>query len=85
MTKVDLLKTISTNTTIPTTLIGKVLSELGAVFAAEIKTNGKFEIPYVGIFTVSETAARKGHNPRTGEAIDIAAGKKVKFKATSLR
>jgi DNA-binding protein HU-beta len=81
MTKADLLKTISANTTVPQTVIGKVLSELGAVFAAEIKATGKFEIPDVGIFTVSETSARKGRNPRTGEAIEIAAGKKVKFKA----
>ena len=34
-----------------------------------------------GSFTVSERSARKGRNPRTGEEINIAAKKVVKFKA----
>ena len=33
-----------------------------------------------GTFKVSERAARKGRNPRTGEAVKIAAAKTVKFK-----
>ncbi|HEV2603749.1 MAG TPA: HU family DNA-binding protein, partial [Microvirga sp.] len=31
-------------------------------------------------FKVSERAARKGRNPRTGEVVKIAAAKTVKFK-----
>ena len=34
-----------------------------------------------GTFSVSERAAREGRNPKTGEVIQIAAGKVVKFKA----
>ena len=34
-----------------------------------------------GTFSISERAARKGRNPQTGEEIDIAASKAVKFKA----
>jgi len=34
-----------------------------------------------GSFSVSERSARKGRNPRTGEVINIAAKKVVKFKA----
>jgi DNA-binding protein HU-beta len=34
-----------------------------------------------GTFTVSERAATTGRNPRTGEAIKIAASKQPKFKA----
>lgn len=34
-----------------------------------------------GTFSVSERAARAGRNPRTGETIQIAASKGVKFKA----
>lgn len=33
-----------------------------------------------GTFSVHETKARVGRNPRTGEPIDIAAGFAVKFK-----
>ncbi len=39
-----------------------------------------------GTFKVSERAARKGRNPRTGETVKVAASKTVKFKpATSLK
>ncbi|MBM3558704.1 MAG: HU family DNA-binding protein [Alphaproteobacteria bacterium] len=34
-----------------------------------------------GTFTVSRRAASTGRNPRTGEAIKIAASKQAKFKA----
>jgi len=34
-----------------------------------------------GSFTVTESAARKGRNPRTGEEISIAASKRPTFKA----
>lgn len=34
-----------------------------------------------GTFEVKERAARKGHNPRTGEAVEIAACKVPSFKA----
>ncbi len=34
-----------------------------------------------GTFSVKETAARAGRNPKTGEPIEIAAGKKPVFKA----
>lgn len=33
-----------------------------------------------GTFSLKETPARKGRNPQTGEAIDIAASNSVKFK-----
>ena len=36
-----------------------------------------------GSFSVSERAARTGHNPQTGKEIQIAAKKVVKFKAGS--
>lgn len=37
-----------------------------------------------GSFDVRPTRARRGRNPRTGEAIEIPAGYKVRFKAGSL-
>ena len=35
-----------------------------------------------GTFSVRKTKARKGLNPRTGEAIKVKAGKTVRFKAS---
>ncbi len=34
-----------------------------------------------GTFRTTQTAARKGRNPATGEAMDIPAGRRVSFKA----
>ena len=48
----------------------------------ELKKSGKFTLPSFGTFTVRKTRARKGLNPRTGEAIKVKAGKTVRFKAS---
>ncbi len=42
---------------------------------------GRIALPGIGVFEVSERAARKGRNPATGAEIDIPAKKTVKFKA----
>ncbi|MBF0562316.1 MAG: HU family DNA-binding protein [Alphaproteobacteria bacterium] len=42
----------------------------------EVKLNG------FGVFEIVERAARIGRNPQTGAAIEIAASRSVKFKAT---
>lgn len=46
--------------------------------------DGSVRIPGFGTFKVVERAARKGHNPRTKEPIDIPASKTVKFKSSSV-
>ncbi len=46
----------------------------------------KVSLSGFGIFNVKDTKARKGRNPRTGEAVDIPAKKKITFKpATRLK
>jgi DNA-binding protein HU-beta len=57
-----------------------VLTAVNEFISYELATNGKCEFHGLGTFKVLETAARKGRNPQTGEEIDIAAGKRVKFK-----
>lgn len=49
--------------------------------AGALNNDEKVALVGFGTFTVSEKAARVGVNPRTGEKIDIAARKVVKFKA----
>ena len=44
--------------------------------------SGKFTLPSFGTFTVRKTKARKGLNPRTGEAIPIQARRVVTFHAS---
>jgi nucleoid DNA-binding protein len=45
------------------------------------KQGGSVRVPGLGSFTVRHRAARMGRNPRTGEAIQIAASYSVGFKA----
>lgn len=48
--------------------------------------DGRVPLPGFGILEVRDMAARKGRNPGTGEEIDIAARKVLKFKmATELK
>ncbi|MFG6375346.1 MAG: HU family DNA-binding protein [Desulfovibrio sp.] len=49
------------------------------VAAAELIGGGEIYLQKLGKLKVRETSARKGHNPQTGEEMDIPAGKKVVF------
>jgi DNA-binding protein HU-beta len=46
-----------------------------------LKKDKKVQLVGFGTFEVRKRKARKGRNPRTGEAITIKAGKTVGFKA----
>lgn len=45
-----------------------------------LKKGEKVQIPGFGVLQVSERAARQGRNPKTGEAMTIAASKNIKFR-----
>ena len=47
--------------------------------AKGLDCSGQVQLAGFGTFKVSQRPARKGRNPRTGEAIDIPASKTVKF------
>ena len=57
---------------------------VAAVFGSiedALKAGEKVQLIGFGTFDVSKRAARKGHNPQTGEEVKIAACKAPKFKA----
>ena len=49
----------------------------------QLKTKDEVLVSGLGIFKIKDRAARTGRNPKTGEAIKIAAKKAVAFKAVS--
>jgi DNA-binding protein HU-beta len=51
--------------------------------ASGIKKDKVVQIIGFGTFKVSQRAARKGRNPKTGETIKIKASKSVRFSASS--
>lgn len=57
-----------------------VAAVIGSIEEALI-AGDKVQLIGFGTFEVKERAARTGHNPKTGEAIEIAASKIPAFKA----
>lgn len=84
MTKAELLKNWHKSALVDTRNIehaGGLLDSLCNVIAAELLGGGEVTLPHLGKFKVARTAARVGRNPRTGEAIDVPAKRKVVFVA----
>lgn len=50
-----------------------------ADIVSELRINGIANVKGFGKFTVVERAARIGRNPRTGESVEIASKRVVKF------
>ena len=57
-----------------------VLDAAFEVMGRAIGKDKRFTYPGFGTFTVKERSARKGRNPRTGEAIKVKASRTVGFK-----
>ncbi|MCQ5128833.1 HU family DNA-binding protein [Butyricicoccus faecihominis] len=58
----------------------KVIDVVFAALGDVLAQNDKLQISGFGTFETKERAARTGHNPRTGEAIEIAAATMPVFK-----
>jgi len=53
------------------------------ILGAGLKEDGEVNLPGFGKFVVKTRAARKGRNPATGEAMDIAEKQVMSFKPGS--
>jgi len=82
MSKAFIAEVIQTSTDCTGTAAKRVAGDLMVAIVKELKKAGGFRLPGFGTFTVRKTKARKGLNPRTGEAIRVKAGKTVRFKAS---
>ncbi len=81
MKKAELISRLAEESGITKDQAANVLNTLGGVMLSQLKLGAKFTLPDIGVFSVGERAARTGRNPQTGEPIQIAASKTVKFKA----
>lgn len=57
----------------------KALQAFCSVAAAELLAGGEIPLPGLGKLKVKDTSARTGRNPKTGEVIEVPAGRKVVF------
>jgi DNA-binding protein HU-beta len=60
---------------------GETIDVLLTVITDQIKAGKKVNFTGFGAFMVRERKGRTGHNPRTGEKLEIPATKVPKFKA----
>ena len=76
-----LMDVIRSGTGCTATAARETMTGLLRTIMASLKKNQRVQLAGFGTFKVSKRAARKGRNPRTGEAIRIKASKSVRFKA----
>ena len=81
MTKAELLEQMAIDAGISKTSASAALNSLvGNITMALKKKDAKVTLVGFGTFSKIRRKARKGRNPRTGEAIKIKASNSVKFK-----
>lgn len=81
MNKQELISKIAEKTGISKKDASAALAALTTTIPEELKAGKKIAIPNLGNFEVRNRAARIGHNPRTAEAVEIAAKHIPAFKA----
>ena len=83
MGKSELIKAIAGRTGQTQAAVEDVLNELVETVKVELAAGDSVKIVGFGEWLVKPTPARTGRNPKTGEPIEIAAGRKVVFKTGS--
>ncbi len=81
MNKTDLINAVAAKAGISKKDADKAVAAVLASIEEALKAGDKVQLIGFGTFEVKERAARTGHNPKTGEAIEIAASKVPSFKA----
>ena len=80
MNKQELISKIAEKSNLSKKNAAAALTALIDTITKALKAEGKLAIPNLGTFEVKQHAARTGHNPRTGETVEIAAKKVPAFK-----
>ncbi len=81
MNKTELIEAMAKKANLSKADAKKALEAYLNVTADALKKGDRIALIGFGTFSVQKRAARKGHNPQTGQSIKIAAKKVVKFKA----
>ena len=81
MNKTELINAVAAKAEISKKDADKAVAAVLASIEEALVAGEKVALIGFGTFEVKERAARTGHNPKTGEAIEIAAAKMPSFKA----
>jgi DNA-binding protein HU-beta len=81
MNKTNLVTTVAVTTGVSKSDTARTINTTFDTITAVLKSGGEVRVTGFGSFSVTERATRKGRNPATGEAIQIAASRQPKFKS----
>ena len=81
MNKTELVDAVAGATGIGRSAAARALDAVLEAVSASLAAGESVTVPGFGTFEVRERAARTGRNPRTGEAIEIAASRAPAFRA----
>ena len=81
MNKNELVSAVAKQAELSKKDAGLAVEAVFEAIASALEKGDKVQLIGFGTFDVSERAAREGLNPRTGEAMNIAASKAPRFKA----
>lgn len=84
MNKTDLVNVVASETELTKKDVDAVITSTLKAISNALKDGDKVQLIGFGTFEVKETAEREGRNPKTGEAITIAASKKPSFSASKV-
>ncbi len=80
MNQVQLIEKVAKAGKIKKAAAGRAVKAVVGNIVDSLKAEGRIVIAGLGTFRVKSTKPRTGRNPKTGESIQIAAGKRVLFK-----
>ena len=81
--KGDITQQIAQRTGMPKAQAARALDAVLESVQAAVSKGEQVRLSGFGSFRVTDTKARQGRNPRTGQAIQIKAGKRVSFSPGS--
>ena len=84
MTRSELIATVADKAGLTRADADKAVNAFAATITDALADGDKVSLVGFGTFSVAHRAAHTGRNPRTGEAIQIAASKGAKFKASKV-
>ena len=79
MNKSELIDAVATRSGVTKSEADRTISAFFDVLTETVKSGDKVAWPGFGSFSTSQSSARTGRNPQTGEAVDIAASTRMKF------
>jgi DNA-binding protein HU-beta len=81
MNKAELIESLAQRVELTKAMATRAVEAMWDLITESLKDKNPVVINKIGTFVIKDRAARKGHNPQTGEQIEIKASKVIAFKA----